>query len=165
MRRCGARWWAQRAAGVTLRRPGHLGRACPGRKLAGNLGGTGAAVARALCEGDEAASGHGRCVSDTERARAGRGCGVKGRRHVGAHDSGANAHSSVCVARGAGAGRCGQTERGREWAERRRREGSSGPERGSGPRGKRGGCGFGLGFWVFFSFSFSFLFLNTTQTI
>ena len=26
------RWWAQRATGATLRRPGHPGRACPGRK-------------------------------------------------------------------------------------------------------------------------------------
>jgi len=85
----------------------------------------------------------------------------------GPHGSGANARASVCVARGAGAGRCGQTECGREWAERRRREGCSGPEQRraawAAGEGEMGWAEKEVGWAGFFSF-FLFLFLTQTNT-
>ena len=162
MQRCGVRWWAQRAAGATLRRPGHLGRACPGRK-AGEKSGRIPLRERGLREEDGEADRWGRAVSGGAtrsrlsvlgRAwRAGRsesgalGCGVRGRpgeRHCWAEHR-------VGREEGSGWARGKECGPGSRWArgEGKKRRWRAGPLRVL-------GWMLGLGFLVSFSFSISF---------
>jgi len=75
---CAALAWgirAQRAAGATLRRPGHLGRACPGRK-AGEKSGWILLRKRGKREEGDGADRWGYSVSGTERLTACEVCGA-----------------------------------------------------------------------------------------